>query len=68
MYWFLSSLLLNLWGLLWVAAVSALMCVISKYTEGLPELEVLFDKKGFVGTLTTGAFLKRTEEKKKKNI
>ena len=67
-YWSLSSFLLNFWGFLWVAAVSVLMCVICKYTDGLPELEVLFDKKGFVGTLTTGAFLKRTEEKKKKNI
>ena len=67
-YWSLSSLLLNLWGLLWLASVSALMCVVCKYTEGLPELEVLFDKHGTVKTLTTGAFFKRVEQKKKKNI
>jgi len=67
-YWSLSSLLLNLWGLLWLASVSALMCVVCNYTEGLPELEVLFDKHGTVKTLTTGAFFKRVEQKKKKNI
>ena len=67
-YWSLSTLLLNLWGLLWTAAVSVLMYVISKYTDGLPELEILFDKKGFLGAMTSRAFLKRSEAKKKKNI
>ena len=68
MYWSLFSLLLNFWGLLWVAAVSALMFVVGKYSDGLQELEVLFDKKGVARTITTRAFLKKTEEKKKKNI
>ena len=66
-YWALSSIALNLWGLIWIATVSLLMHAICKYTDGLQELEVLFEKKGFVRTLTTGAFLKRIVQNKTKN-
>ena len=54
--------LLSVFGLVWVATVSAFFFVISKYTDGLQEIEIVLEKRGLVKGLFALIFRGKKEE------
>lgn len=67
-YYALSALLFSLWGVLWIAVTSSAMLAVSRYTDGLQELEIIVETKGLLKASASKAFVKRREERKKKNV